>query len=320
MAKIIWTENDLREVFIDSIKPYAEKRVSYLKNLFEISCKMMEHNNYHNVNLIKELFEFIELKKDRAYLQSKFGYIPRPVIAALFFQHVLFKANRPDCYVKSSEYAKQALECYEVFGAVIREISDLVVVGMRLEPPLQSEEYPIRLMHDLRNIRLAYDWERFRLNNLKLHEEFTKEIEEEDFLRLQYKLYSFLEYKTKLFSLTEFSKTLTSQAKQNISRYKQIVKDNYFALLKDDSKMFLKDETKNFAVNDIIEDKFSTIQYRIEKFNANDVKVEAENSGTVTTVTTPHTRWSIIPNTVLWSPRFKLIQKANKSPFLANEI
>ena len=311
--------DNLKTILRNALDFIANKHKTNYEMIWEISNKMTLRNTYHNFDRIVEVLNFLDYNQNTRGLGKAGGVIvPHQVMIALFLQSVIFNPYDPEAKDKSANYAKNILDYYAVSKMTNDDICNLILVTKRLCPPMSNESYATRLMYDLRNTRLAYDWNDFRRNMAKIRNVY-KCLDNKDFFRLQFKLFTYFDRKEHIFSVAEFQRTIEKQAKINVNRYKTNVKTDYWEILQSDPEElnnFLgikgiekKKESKSlsgYEMYDLIKDEETKNIYQIQSLEANSVKVR------ILEQIDSKTLWGQIPLPTLYSNRFKKLEGQEK--------
>jgi predicted metal-dependent HD superfamily phosphohydrolase len=226
-----FNNNSLKSIFRGAIERSCRSENDIVSNVqnnnqFETLWIILENalkkNTYHNLDRITELFEFINFSPalNVGNSQTGFTYITNPVMISLFLQNIIYSPFKPESKIKSTQWAQELLKEYYSFpDTTLNKITNIILASSRLKCPLQEEDYEIKLIHDLRNTRLAYDWDDFHRNMHLVRQEY-KCLTNKDFYRINYKFFNFLSSQKELFCTPAFKDNYTERAKFNINKYR----------------------------------------------------------------------------------------------------
>lgn len=187
-------------------KQYREK----IPHLWEIIINIHKNHPYHNLNRYVEILDL---------LGEHQVYIDPNVALAMFLQNFKFSPWSQNSKKEAADYAASVLKNhYGWRERDFQEVYELILYSVVLKTPDEKENFNKRLMYDLRNLRLALRWADFRENMHDLKKEY-KELDEKEFIELHLKLFRWLCFQRKTFSLDYIWKKYNEAAAHNIRKY-----------------------------------------------------------------------------------------------------
>lgn len=199
----------LKMHFCQGIKIWATKNLDLAETLWRNLAFEINKRPYHNLDLI--LSQTNILGRESIHVTSELA-------VALVMQYVKFNPMTRKSKQEAAEYTQFTLS--DIFGwpdNAVQKVTNLILKTLSTSVPPQTEDFYVRIMHDMRLSNLVCTWET-RLENLgKIKAEFPN-MSVKDFTTYQLATMRYLQGKQRIFSLDCFNEKFNAMVRTTINK------------------------------------------------------------------------------------------------------